>query len=155
MSRLRPKHKAVPSTNVLRLSGLVLSMICRPDVIMKHTTNTMIAPATGGGMIDNSALSFGDSPNRMNNPPAAKPIIREVAPEAPLRVPLLDEVSEATPPMRPEIVTQMPSAIRPPPIRRVSGFCQLSSLTFSHRTRLPNDFRAPQIDTIMKTSSAF
>src|SRR5260221_14520010 len=107
MSRLKPKHSAVPSTNVLRLAGLVLSMICKPDVIMKHTTNTMIAPATGAGMTDKSALSFGDSPNRMNNPPAAKPITREVAPEAPLRDTLLDDVSEATQPMRPEIVTQM------------------------------------------------
>src|SRR5258706_9865025 len=90
-------------------------------------------------------------PKWMTTPPAAKPITREVAPEAPLRDTLLDEVSEATPPSRPEIATHMPSAIRPDPIRRVSGFCQLSLLTFSHKTRLPNDFSAPQIDTITKT----
>src|SRR5262245_47642675 len=154
MSRLSPKHSAVPRTKVLRLSGLLLSMICRPDVIMKHTTNTTIAPATGAGMIDRSALSFGDSPNSMNNPPAAKPITRDVAPDAPLSDTLLDEVSDATPPSRPEIATQIPSAIRPFPIRRVSGFCQLSSLTFSHMTRLPNDFNAPQIDTITKVGNS-
>ena len=80
---------------------------------MKQTTKTTIAPATGGGIIDRSALSFGDSPNSMSKPPAAKPMTREVAPDAPLSDTLLDEVSVATPPSSPDAATQIPSAISP------------------------------------------
>ena len=105
-------------------------------------------------MIDSSALSFGDNPRRMNRAPAATPIHLLVAPDAPLKETLLDDVSDATPPSRPDTVTAMPSAIRPSPMRLVSGLVHWSSFTFSHMTRLPNDFNAPQIDTITKTGSS-
>src|SRR5262249_43782527 len=98
MSRLSPKHSAVPITKVRRVSGLELRMICRPDIIMKQTTNTTIAPTTGAGMIDRRALSLGEKPSTMNSAPAATPIHLLVAPDAPLSETLLDEVSDATPP---------------------------------------------------------
>ena len=88
---------------------------------MKHTTNTTMAPTTGAGMIDSSALSFGENPRRMNRVPAATPIHLLVAPDAALKETLLDEVSDATPPSRPETVTAIPSAMRPSPMRLVSG----------------------------------
>src|SRR6266511_2375242 len=153
MSRLRPKQSAVPMTNVRRVSGFELRMICRPAIIMKQTTKTIMAPTTGAGMIDRSALSLGEKPKRMNRAPAATPIHLLVAPEAPLSETLLDEVSDATPPSRPDTVTAIPSAIRPSPMRLVSGLVHSSSLTFSHMTRLPKDFNAPQIDTITKAGN--
>jgi hypothetical protein len=58
-------------TNVLRASGLVVRMICRPEMIIKLVTNTIIAPITGVGMIERTALNFGENPSRMNKPPAA------------------------------------------------------------------------------------
>src|SRR2546422_8447845 len=148
MSRLKPKQSAVPITKVLRVSGFELKMICRPAIIMKQTTNTTIAPTTGAGMMESSALSFGEKPKRMDKAPAATPIHLLVAPDAALKETLLDEVSEATPPSRPDTVTAIPSAMSPSPMRLVSGLIHSSSLTFSHMTRLPNDFNAPQIDTI-------
>src|SRR5262249_7356403 len=154
MSRLSPKQSETPITKTRRVSGFELRMICRPDIIMKQTTKTMMAPTTGAGMIDSSALSLGEKPSRMNSAPAAIPIHRLVAPEAALRDTLLDDVSDATPPSRPDTVTAMPSAIRPLPMRLVSGAVHSSSLTFSHMTRLPNDFNAPQIDTIANTGSS-
>src|SRR6266446_9567621 len=98
MSRLSPKQSATPMTKTRRVSGFELRMICRPDIIMKQTTNTIMAPTTGAGMIDRSALSLGEKPSRMNNTPAATPIHLLVAPDAALKETLLDEVSDATPP---------------------------------------------------------
>src|SRR5258707_12275587 len=140
MSRLRPKQSAVPTTKIRRVSGFELKMICRPDIIMKQVTKTRMAPTTGAGMMDRSALSFGEKLRRMNRSPAATPIHLLVAPEAALKETLLDEVSDATPPRRPDTVTAMPSAMRPSPMRFVSGLVHRSSLTFSHITRLPKDF---------------
>ena len=97
MSRLKPKQSAQPMTKILRVSGFDVRMICRPDIIMKQMTNTTMAPITGAGMIDSSALSFGDKPRRMNRAPAATPIHLLVAPDAPLKETLLDDVSDATP----------------------------------------------------------
>src|SRR5262245_35395043 len=153
MSRLRPKQSAVLMTKVRRVSGRELRMICRPDIIMKQMTKTRIAPTTDAGMIESSALSLGEKPSRMNSAPAATPIHLLVAPEAPLSETLLDEVSDATPPSRPDAATAIPSAIRPSPMRLVSGLVHSSSLTFSHRTKLPKDFNAPQIDTITKAGN--
>src|SRR4051794_26727411 len=96
-------------------------MICNPDIIMKQVTNTTMAPTTGAGMIDRNALSFGEKPRTMNKTPAATPIHLLVAPVAPLKDTLLDDVSEATPPSRPDTVTVIPSATRPSPMRLVSG----------------------------------
>src|SRR5262245_22619252 len=129
-------------------------MICNPAIIMKQTTKTTMAPTTGAGMIESSALSFGENPRAMNKAPAATPIHLLVAPVAALKDTLLDEVSEATPPITPETVTAIPSATSPSPMRLVSGLVHLSSLTFSHMTRLPNDFSAPQIDTITNTGTS-
>ena len=39
-------------------------------------------------------------------------------------------------------------------MRLVSGLVHSSSLTFSHMTRLPKDFNAPQSDTITKTGNS-
>src|SRR5215475_9389799 len=64
MSRLRPKQSAQPITKILRVSGFELRMICSPDIIMKQTTKTTMAPTTGAGMIDNTALSLGEKPSR-------------------------------------------------------------------------------------------
>src|SRR5262245_23193993 len=128
-------------------------MICRPDMIMKLATNTKIAPITGGGMIDSSALSLGEKPSRINSPPATKPITRLVAPEALLNDTLLAEVSEAIPPSNPDRVTHRPSATSPPLTRVMSGRLQPSSLIFSHRMRLPKDFSAPVIETIAKVGN--
>src|SRR5436190_13412316 len=108
-------------TKIRRVSGFDVRMICRPDIIMKQVTNTTMAPMTGAGMIDNSALSLGEKPRRMNKAPAATPIHLLVAPDAPLKETLLDDVSEATPPSTPVTVTAIPSAIRPSPMRLVSG----------------------------------
>ena len=60
---------------------MALRIICRLDIIMKLTTNTRMAPITGVGMIESTPLSLGDNPSRANNAPAAKPIVRLVAPE--------------------------------------------------------------------------
>src|SRR6266581_6638038 len=117
---------------------------------MKLATNMMIAPITGVGMMESTALNFGENPSRMNNPPAANPIQRLVAPVALLNATLLAEVSDATPPNTPDAVTAMASAIKPCPTRRMSGRDHSASLTFSQRMRLPNDFNAPQMDTIAK-----
>ena len=54
-------------------------MIWRLDTIMKLATNTMIAPITGVGMMESTALSFGENPSKMKSPPAANPIQRLVA----------------------------------------------------------------------------
>src|ERR1700704_1411032 len=121
MSRLKPKQSAQPMTKILRVSGFEPRMICKPDIIMKQMTNTTMAPTTGAGMIDSSALSFGEKPRRMNRLPAATPIHLLVAPDAPLKETLLEDVSEGTPPSQPDTVTAIPSAIRPSPIRLVSG----------------------------------
>src|SRR5712691_12483683 len=96
MSRLSPKQSATPITNVRRVSGFELRMICRPDIIMKQMTKTTMAPTTGAGMIERSALSLGEKPSRMNKAPAATPIHLLVAPDAALSETLLDEVSDAT-----------------------------------------------------------
>src|SRR5262245_9662176 len=154
MSRLSPKQSAVPMTKVRRVSGFELRMICSPDIIMKQTAKTRIAPTTGAGMIESSALSLGEKPSKMNSAPAATPIHLLVAPDAALNETLLDEVSDATPPSRPDAATAMPSAIRPSPMRFMSGLVHWSSLTFSHMTKLPKDFNAPQIDTITNTGSS-
>src|SRR5207253_817717 len=116
--------------------------------IMKLATNTMIAPITGVGMMESTALSFGEKPSKINKPPAANPMQRLVAPVALLNATLLAEVSDATPPKTPEAVTAIASAIKPSPMRRISGRDQAASLIFSQRMRLPKDLSAPQIDTM-------
>src|SRR5438046_6772421 len=55
----------MPMTNVFRVSGLELKMIWRLDTIMKLATNTMMAPITGVGMMESTALSFGENPSKM------------------------------------------------------------------------------------------
>src|ERR1700746_686975 len=117
-------------------------------MIMKLATNTMIDPITGVGMIERRALSFGENPSRIKRPPAANPIQRLVAPVALLNATLLAEVSDATPPKTPEAVTAIASAIKPSPMRRISGRDHCASLIFSQRIRFPKDLSAPQIETI-------
>src|SRR5437879_13650024 len=67
---------------------------------------------------------------------------------------LLAEVSEAMPPSRPQAAPVRPPAIKPLPRRGMSGPAQSSSLTFSHKTRLPNDLSAPQIDAMTNTGTS-
>src|SRR5579871_1754579 len=121
---------------------------------MKQTTKIRIAPATGAGMTDSRALSFGENPSKKNSAPAAIPMRRLVAPEALLSDTLLEDVSEATPPSNPEAATATASAMRPLPTRLMSGSVQASSLIFSQRTRLPKDFKAPQMETMAKAGSS-
>jgi len=61
------------------VSGFELKMIWRLDTIMKLATNSMMAPITGVGMMESTALSFGEKPSKINKPPAANPIQRLVA----------------------------------------------------------------------------
>src|SRR6266571_9078282 len=121
---------------------------------MKLATNMMIAPITGVGMMESTALNFGENPSRMNNPPAANPIQRLVAPVALLNATLLAEVSDATPPNTPDAVTAMASAIRPSPMRRISGRDHCASLIFSQRMRFPKDLSAPQMETIAQEGNS-
>src|SRR5438094_5172942 len=138
----------MPITKVFRVSGFELKMIWRLDTIMKLATNTMIAPITGVGMMERTALNFGENPSKMKSPPAPNPIQRLVAPVALLNATLPAEVSDATPPKTPEAVTAIASAIRPSPMRRISGRDHCASLIFSQRIRLPKDLSAPQIETM-------
>jgi len=106
--------------------------------------------AGGGSRVPglNDALS-----SRLKVPvEAANPIQRLVAPVALLNATLLAEVSDATPPKTPEAVTAIASAIKPSPMRRISGRDHSASLIFSQRIRLPKDLSAPQIDTIAHAS---
>src|SRR3981081_4098190 len=115
MSRLKPKQSAQPMTKILRVSGFEPRMICKPDIIMKQMTNTTMAPTTGEGMIDSSALSVREKPRRMNRLPAATPIHLLVAPDAPLKETLLEDVSEATPPSKTDTLAARPPATPPAP----------------------------------------
>src|SRR6266496_4666744 len=146
--RLRPKISGMPMTKVFRASGFELKMIWRLDTIMKLARNTMIAPITGAGMMERTALSFGENPSRMKSPPAPNPIQRLVAPVALLNATLLAEESDATPPKTPEAVTAIASAIKPRPMRRISGCDHPATLIFSQRIELPKDLSEPQIETI-------
>jgi hypothetical protein len=51
--------------------GFELKMIWRLDTIMKLATNTMMASITVVGMIERTALSFGENPGKMKSPPPA------------------------------------------------------------------------------------
>ncbi len=153
MSRLRPKHSALPRTKVLRLSGLVLSMICRPDDHKAHDEHDDHARDRRRHNRQERAELRRQSQQHEQPAGGKADDARSCSRCAAQRHVARRGVGRA-PPIRPEIATQIPSAIRPFPMRRVSGFCQLSSLTFSHMTRLPNDFNAPQIDTITKVGSS-
>jgi hypothetical protein len=153
ISKLRPKINEMPITNVFFVSMPELRIICIADIIIKHVTKISIAPITGMGITDKRPEIFGKKPSIINNPPAMYPMTRLVAPDALLKATLLADVSEATPPNNPDTVTHIESAVKPLAILFMSGSFHSSSLTFSHIIRLPKDFNAPVIETIINTGT--